>query len=71
MVKATASRHKQKSSRREREAPGEVGEEVKSPKRKVIRVETEETQDYVRDSLNLSQEEAEEISFVPSALSIP
>ena len=40
-------------------------------KRKVIRVESEETQDYVRDSLNLSQEEAEKISFVPSALSIP
>ena len=28
-------------------------------------------QDYVRESLNLSREEAEEISFVPSALSIP
>ena len=41
-----------------------------SPKRKVARVESEETQDYVRESLNLSQEEAEKISFVPSALSI-
>ena len=36
-----------KSSRRESEAPGEEGEEVESPKRKVIRVESEETQDYV------------------------
>ena len=35
-----------------------------------MRVESEETQDYVRQSLSLSQEEAEEISFVPSALSI-
>ena len=36
-----------KLSRREREAPSEEGEEIKSPKRKVIRVESEETQDYV------------------------
>ena len=65
------SHHEQtqaKSTRREREdqakmerkedrnVPGEEGEEIKSPKRKVIRVESEET-----------QEEAEEISFVPSA----
>ena len=60
-----------KSSRRESEAPREEGEEVKSPKRKVIRVESKETQDYVRESWNLSLEEAEEISFVPSAISIP
>ena len=59
-----------KSTRREREAPGEEGEETKSPKRKVIRVESEETQDYVRESLDLSREEAEEISFVTSAISI-
>ena len=44
------------------------GAETQSPKRKVIRVESKETQGYVRESLNLSQEEAEEISFVPSAL---
>ena len=37
-----------KSSRRQSEAPGEEGEEVKSPKRKVIRVESEETQDCER-----------------------
>ena len=52
-------------------APWDPGAEVQSPKRNIIRVESEETQDYVRDSLNLSQEDAEEISFVPSALSIP
>ena len=40
-------------------------------RKKVIRVEPQETQDYVRESLNLSLEEAKEISFVPSALSIP
>ena len=57
-----------KSSRRESEAPGEEGEEVKSPKRKAIRVESEETQDYVREAKDLNQEEAEEISFVASAM---
>ena len=60
-----------KSSRRESEAPGEEGEEVKSPKRNVIRVESPETQDYVREAMGLSQEEAEKISFVPSAISVP
>ena len=60
-----------KSSRRESEAPGEEGEEVKSPKRNVIRVESQETQDYVREAMDLSQKEAEEISFVPSAISVP
>ena len=53
-----------------RNEPGEEGEEIQSPKRKVIRVEPEETQDYVRESLNLSRDEAEEVSFVPSATSI-
>ena len=41
------------------------------PKKRVIRAESEETQDYVRESLNLSREVAEEVSFVPSAISIP
>ena len=59
------------SNRRESEAPGEEGEEVSSPKTNVIRVESEETQDYVRESLDPSREEAEEISFVPSAMRIP
>ena len=39
-----------KSTRREREAPGEEGEEIKCPKREVIRVESEETKDYVKES---------------------
>ena len=51
--------------------PGDESAEVQSPKRKVVRVEFEETHDYVRESLNLSLEEAEEMSFVPSAISIP
>ena len=51
--------------------PGEECEEVKSPKRKVIRVESDETQDYGKESLDLSREEAEEISFVPSAINVP
>ena len=44
------SRHEQAEamlSRREREMLNE-GEEIRSPKRKVIRVESEETQDHVR-----------------------
>ena len=51
-------------------ALGEQGAGIQSPQRKVIR-ESEETQDYVRESLTLSHDEAEEISFVPSSLSIP
>ena len=60
-----------KSSRLESEAPGEDSEEVKSPKRKVIGVESEERQDYVREANDMNQEESEEISFVPSAISVP
>ena len=41
--------------------------ETQSPKRKVSRGESEETQDCVCDTLAISQEEAEEIAFVPSA----
>ena len=52
-------------------ALSEEGAEVQCPKRKVSRVESEETQDNVRESLNLSREEAGEISFVPSAINIP
>ena len=48
-----------------------AGEEIKSPKTKVIRVEPEETQHYGREAKDLSQEEAEEISFVPGAISVP
>ena len=48
MVNVTMSGEQVKSSRRESETPGEEGEEVKSPNRKVIRVESEETHDFVR-----------------------
>ena len=53
------------------EVPQEASAEIQSPKRKVIRVESEETQDYVCETLAISQEEAEEMGFVPSALSEP
>ena len=46
--------HHEQTQAKKREAPGEEGEEIKSPKRKVIRVEFEETQDYVKESLDLS-----------------
>ena len=45
--------------------------EIQSPKRKVIRVESEETLDYMRETLAISQGEAEEVGFVPSALREP
>ena len=45
----------------------EASAEVESLKRRVIRVESEETQDNVRETLAISQEEAEEMGFVPSA----
>ena len=60
-----------KLSRREREAPSEEGEEIESPKRKVIRVESEETQDYVREAKSTEHKEEEERTFVPSAVSVP
>ena len=49
-------------------APHEASAEIQSPKRKVIRVESEETQDNVRETLAISQEEAVEMGFAPSAL---
>ena len=62
---------KKKNSRRQSEAPGEEGEEIKSAKRKIIRVESEETQDYVREANDMDRQEGEETSFVPSAISFP
>ena len=35
------------------------GEEIRSPKRKAIRVASEETQDYVREGKSTEQEEEE------------
>ena len=55
----------------QRDAPGEGGQEIKSHKRKVNRVESEETQDYVREAKSTEQEEMEDMSFVPSAVSVP
>ena len=37
--------------------------EVQGPRRRVIRVQSQEMQDYVRESLAISQEEAVEIGF--------
>ena len=45
--------------------------EIQSPKRKVKRVESQETQDHVRETLAIRQEEAEELGLVSSGLSIP
>ena len=55
-------------SRRQRDAPGEESEENKSPKTKIIRVECEETQDYVREAKSTDHEE---LSFVASAIIVP
>ena len=51
--------------------PHEASAEVQSPKRKMIRVESEETQDHVRETLAISLEEADEMGFVQSAQSEP
>ena len=64
-------RRQVQNSRRQSEAPGEEGEEKKTPKRKIIRVVSEETEDYVREATDMDKEEDEEISFVPSAISVP
>ena len=37
----------------------------------MIRVESKETQDYVRDAKSTEYEEEEERTFVPSAVSVP
>ena len=56
-------------SRRGREIPNGEGKEIKGPKGKVVRVESEETQDYVREAESTKYEE--ERTFVPSAVSVP
>ena len=71
----TAREESEKLKEAEMEVDGEVpqGEsaEIQSTTRKVIRVESEETQDRVCETLAISQEEAEEMGFVQSALSEP
>ena len=44
---------------------------LKARREKIIRVESEGTQDYVREANGLNKEEAEEMSFVPSAICVP
>ena len=44
---------------------------LRAHKRRIIRVESEETQDYMRDANDMDQEEGAEISFVPSAINVP
>ena len=60
-----------KMARKENTGMEKKGHGKAPPKRKTIRVESEETQDNVRESLNLSRWEAEDISCAPSALSVP
>ena len=71
MAKATVGKEKPKNHRSQSGVPGEEGEEIKSPKRKTVRVESEETQVYAREAKDTDQEEAEELSFSPSAISVP
>ena len=62
------SRHEQveaKLLRRGREMLN-GGEKIRSPKRKVIRVESEETQDYVREEKSTDFEEEEGRTITPS-----
>ena len=71
MAKAAVSRLKQ-SSPKKREALSEEGEEIKSTKRKAIRVGSEETQYYMREAKSTeNEEEEEERTFVPSAVCVP
>ena len=48
-----------------------MGEEFGSQRRKVIRVESEETLDIVREATGTEYEEVEERTFVPSAVGVP
>ena len=61
----------EKPNEADMERDGEVLQDesfhIQSPKRKVILVESEETQDHVRETLAISQEEAEEMGFVSGA----
>ena len=47
------------------------GEEIRSRKRKMIRVESEETQDYVRKEKITEFEEEKQRTFMPSAVGVP
>ena len=70
MVHVTTNGGKKKS-RRQSDAPGEEGGENKGQTREKNRVESEETQDHEKSKGHGSGEEAEEMSFAPSAISVP
>ena len=53
------------------DVPGEEDKEIKSPRRKLIRGESKEPQDDAREASDTDQEEAERLSFAPSATSVP
>ena len=53
------------------DVPQEESIDFQSPRKKGIRVESEGTQDCVRETLAIGQEEADEMGFVPSALGEP
>ena len=55
MVKVTMSGGKSKNPEGKAKRQGKKVKEVKSPKRTVIRVESEETQDCVREANDLNQ----------------
>ena len=57
-------------SRRGREMLNE-GEEIRSLKRKVTRLESEETQDCVRKEKSTEFEEEKQRTFIPSAVGVP
>ena len=69
--KAAANRQKKDLLEEKEKHLAQGVEEIRSPQKKVIRVEPEETQDYVREAKSAEQEEVEERIFVPSAKSVP
>ena len=52
MAKATASRQKQKNPEEKEKYQAKRVREIKRSKRKVIRVESEEKQDYVKEAMS-------------------
>ena len=63
MAKATVSRQKQNILEEIERYRAKRVRRKKSPKRKLIRVDSEETQDYVREAKSAEQEEVEESFF--------
>ena len=71
MAKAAANRPKKDLPEEKDKHLAKGREEIKGKKRKVTRVESEGTQDYVREAKSADQKEVEERIFVPSATSFP